>query len=811
MKSDEGTRPQRGMRALPWRGIQRRLGRLSGDAAVVAYANWLIRWRWAVIAVALVAAITAAIGVGSLGFSTNYRVFFSDENPQLQAFEAVQNIYTKDDNILLVIRPATGEVFTPTLLAAIRDLSEAAWQVPYATRVDSLTNFQHSFADGDDLTVEDLVPRGRDLDTAELARVRAIALSEPLLLDRLISPDGTTTAVNVTLTLPLLNESETPEAMAYARDLAEQFRQDHPDVRVAVTGLVALNNAFTESSFRDLATLVPLMYGALLLTMIVLLRSFSGTVATMSVIGLSAATAMGLAGWLGIQLSPPSSIAPTIILTIAVADSIHVLVTMFKEMRDGHSKRAALVESVRVNFQPVFLTSLTTVIGFLSLNFSDAPPFGDLGNITAIGVAAAWIYSIAFLPALMAVLPVRIKPRPSSRVSAMDRLAEFVVVRRKPLLIGMTALVLGLAVMIPRIELNDQFVNYFDPSVEFRADTDFAMDNLSGIYQAQWSLPAGETGGISDPVYLARVEGFAEWLGEQPGVVQVQSLTDILRRLNMNMHGDDAEWYRLPEERDLAAQYLLLFEMSLPYGLDLNNQINIDKSALRLVATLENMTTNELRALDQRASDWLATNLPSAANASATGPFAMFAYISERNIEGMLTGTAVAFLLISLSLVLALRSLRHGLVSLAPNFVPLLMAFGLWSLFVGQIGLASSMVAATSLGIIVDATVHFLSKYQRARRERSATSEEAVRYAFTTVGTALWVAAAILITGFAVLSLSTFEINRVLGLLTAITLAVALVADFLLLPPLLMAIDRRSADQPIPSRLVSSPLIQPAE
>ena len=206
--------------------------------------------------------------------------------------------------------------------------------------------------------------------------MRAIALSEPLLLDRLISPDGTTTAVNVTLTLPLLNESETPEAMAYARDLAEQFRQDHPDVRVAVTGLVALNNAFTESSFRDLATLVPLMYGALLLTMIVLLRSFSGTVATMSVIGLSAATAMGLAGWLGIQLSPPSSIAPTIILTIAVADSIHVLVTMFKEMRDGHSKRAALVESVRVNFQPVFLTSLTTVIGFLSLNFSDAPPFG---------------------------------------------------------------------------------------------------------------------------------------------------------------------------------------------------------------------------------------------------------------------------------------------------------------------------------------------------------------------------------------------------------------------------------------------------
>ncbi|MCH8112341.1 MAG: MMPL family transporter [Proteobacteria bacterium] len=788
-----------------------RLGRLYSDEAVVAYAHWVIRWRWAVIALTLVLAVAAISGGRSLSFSTNYRVFFGDENPQLQAYEALQNIYTQDDNILLVIRPAAGDVFTSELLGAIRDLTDAAWQIPYATRIDSLANFQHSFAEGDDLTVQDLVPRSDDLGAAEIARIRDVALREPLLVDRLVSPDGTTTAVNVTLTLPLVSENETPEAMAYVRDLAEQFRLEHPDVRVAVTGLVALSHAFTESSFDDLTTLIPLMYLALLLAMIVLLRSFSGTLATMSVIGLSAATAMGIAGWLGIQITPPSAIAPTIILTIAIADSIHVLVAMFREMRTGSSKHAALVESLRINFQPVFLTSLTTVIGFLSLNFSDAPPFGDLGNITAMGVIAAWVYSILFLPALMAVLPVRIRPRAHLRASAMDRLAEFVIGRRKPLLIGMTVLVLGLAITIPRIELNDQFVNYFDPSIEFRADTDFAMDNLSGIYQAQWSLPAGETGGISDPTYLARVERFADWLNKQPGVVQVQSLTDILRRLNKNMHGDDEAWFRLPEERDLAAQYLLLFEMSLPYGLDLNNQINVDKSALRLVATLENITTNDLRALDRKASAWLAQNLPSAAHAGATGPFVMFAYISERNIEGMLTGAGLAFLLISLSLVIAFRSIRHGLVSLEPNFVPLLMAFGIWSVFVGQIGLASSMVAATSLGIIVDATVHFLSKYLRARRERSATSEEAVRYAFTTVGTALWVAAAILIAGFAVLFLSTFEINRVLGLLTAITLAVALVADFLLLPPLLMAIDGRRADKRVLSRHDPSPVTQTPE
>ena len=708
----------------------------------------------------------------------------------MQAFETLQKVYTKDANISFVIKPAAGTVFTPEWLAAIRDLTEASWQIPYSTRVDSLTNFQHSFAQGDDLTVRDLVPKSAGLTPPEIAAIRRVALAEPLLVDRVVSPDGTTTSVNVTLNLPQLSEQEGPAVMAYARDLATQFRADHPDVRVAITGVAALNTAFFEASIRDMGTLVPLMYGVLLLVMAALLRSASATFATLTVIGLSAATAMGLAGWLGIRLTPPSAIAPTVILMIAIADSIHVLVTMFKEMRLGASKYDAIAESMRVNFGPVFLTSLTTIIGFLSLNFSDSPPFGDLGNITAMGVGAAWIYSIFLLPALVAVLPMRVKPRPVTRRLAMDRLSDFVIARRKSVLVGMTVLVIGLVAMIPRIELNDQFVDYFDPSIQFRVDTDFAMANLSGIYQVNWSLPAGQTGGINDPDYLRRADAFGEWLREQPGIAHVQTLTDVFRRLNKNMHGDDPDWYRLPDTRELAAQYLLLFEMSLPYGLDLNNQINVDKSSLRLIATTVDISTREMRALEAKAAAWLEENFPSATSAQATGAFVMFAYISKRNIEGMLLGSLLAFLLISLTLVLALRSLKLGLISLVPNLIPVAMAFGVWSIFVGEVGLASSIVAATSLGIIVDATVHFLSKYQRARRERGADAETAIRYAFSTVGTALWVTAAILIAGFAVLSQSSFKMNAELGLLTAIAIAAALVADFLLLPALLLATDK---------------------
>jgi len=325
---------------------------------------------------------------------------------------------------------------------------------------------------------------------------------------------------------------------------------------------------------------------------------------------------------------------------------------------------------------------------------------------------------------------------------------------------------------------------------------------LTGIYYVDYSIDTKESGNISEPQVLADIKKFTDWLETQPEVIHVNSVTDTFTRLNKNMHGDDKDFYKLPDSRELAAQYLLLYEMSLPFGLDLNNQIDIDKKSTRISVTLETLSTKQILNFEERVDQWMLQNIPELRTVGAS-PSIMFAHIGMKNIISMLTGTTIALILISLILVLALKSWRYGLLSLIPNLVPAGIAFGVWSLIDGKIGLALSVVTAMTLGIVVDDTIHFLSKYLRARREKGLSAEDAVRYAFSTVGVALWVTSAALIVGFLVLSTSSFKLNSGMGLLTAIVIAIALIVDFFLLPPLLIKLDKWLSKEKQPKPIAS--------
>ena len=754
---------------------------------VELYTRWIIRWRYLVVVLTVALVMLAGYGGRLLGFSNDYRMFFGADNPQLRAFDKMQNTYNKNDNILFVITPRSGKVFSVETLTAVKDITTEAWQIPYSSRVDSITNYQHTEADGDELIVDDLVPDPAALSEDELSRIQDIAVNEPTLVNRLISPDSHYTGVNVTVQLPGKHTDEVPKAVAAARELKARMLAKYPGIEIRLAGVIMMNNAFPEASEDDAQHLYPLALGFIIVTLLLMLRSFSGTMITFVTIIFSIITAMGASGWLGIGLSPPVMSAPIMILTMSIADAVHLLVSMKHEMHLGMNRVDAMVESMRINFWPIFVTSLTTVLGFLSLNFSDAPPFHDLGNIAAIGVAAAYILSITFLPAAIATLPARSRAEVTGR-DAMSRFGDFVIRRYRGLLIGSIVVAVVLIALIPRNELNDVFVDYFDTKIEFRRDSDYTAEHLTGVYYIDFSLGTNEPGGISDPGYLKDMEKFVRYLRAQPEALHVFALTDIFKRLNRNMHGDDPAWYKLPEKRDLAAQYLLLYEMSLPYGLDLNNQIDIAKSASRISVTLKTLSTNEILELEQRTSNWLAQNMPGL-EAYGSGPTLMFAHLGQRNINSMLFGTSVALVLISMVLILFFRSMKFGLVSLVPNLLPAAAGFGIWGLFVGEVGLALSVVTGMTLGIVVDDTVHFMSKYLRARREKGMDAKQAVQYAFNSVGIALLTTSVVLIAGFMIMSLSHFQLNSSMGLLTSVVIALALMFDLMMLPPMLIKLE----------------------
>ncbi|HIF5680173.1 TPA: efflux RND transporter permease subunit [Vibrio parahaemolyticus] len=743
--------------------------------------------------------IVATIGGKNLYFRGDYDIFFDGTNKQLLAFDEIQTTFAKTDNLAIVIAPEDGDIFTPQTLSLIQKITVDAWQVPYSSRVDSIANYQHTEAFDDDLLVEDLLYSEYELTPDRISKVKSIALSEPVLKSALVSEKGDVTVVNITVQLPEMDKTaEVEEVVSSINAMIDRYQRAYPDVTFHKAGIIAMNHAFMTAAQDDSSTLVPTMLVVILVFLTIMLRSILSVIATLIVIIGSVMATMGISGWAGMFLSTATVNVPTLIMTLAVADCVHVIATMRQSMKNGFTKAQSIERSIALNFVPILITSVTTAIGFLMMNMSDSPVLRDFGNLSALGVMVACFLSVTLLPALLKLLPIHVKMETSQdQKHVMDRLGDFVVSQRRALLPLSVAVIVVCASLIPLNKVNDESVEYFGQRNEFRQAADFMEERISGMTNISIAIKTNESQGIAAPDFLNMIGEFSSWLRDQPETDHVATLADVYKRLNKNMHGDDEAYYLLPQERELAAQYLLLYEMSLPYGLDLNNQINVDKSSIKMVLTVANLGSVELVDLENRIYQWFAEHAPQY-QVVASSPSLMFAHIGETNMASMLSTLPITLVLISALLIFALRSVRLGLISLMPNIAPAVIGFGLWALISGEINLGLSVVVTLTLGIVVDDAVHFLSKYQRARRE-GQIAEQAVRYAFHTVGRALWITTVVLVAGFSVLAMSSFRLNADMGQLSAIVIFIALVVDFLFLPTLLMLFDKKAYLQESPS------------
>lgn len=753
--------------------------------------QWLVNHPlWALLA-CLLLTLGFAGGLKDFRINNDPRIFFTEDNPDFARFVALEADFVANEMVFFVIHPKSGTVFDTQTLDAMEMLTEEAWTLPNTTRVDSITNFQHTDVDGDDLYVAPLVEDGLELDPQQRARIKQIALHEPALVSRLVSPSGHVGGVMATVNMSEGN-LEAPDITAAARAMALEFEQRYPDIRFMVTGTVSFSQAAAEATEQSMATTLPLAFLVMLFFLWLLLRSVMFVVATVAVILFSILSAVGIATWLGIEFSPIVGMAPAMILTLAVADSVHILASYRHERLEGVERRAAIIESLRVNLQPVWLTSLTTAIGFAILNFSDSQPFRALGNVVLVGVLLAFFFSVVLLPALVMLLPHRIeKGKQRDYAPLMARLAAHLSQHAMRWTLGMSVVVVVLTGFIGVNRIDDVFNEYFDETFEVRRVNDFFMRELSGMHRLEYAVPSGEEGGTMEPEYLQHLDNLTQWAEAQEEVVFASSYADVIKRLNRDMNGGNPDYFRVPDNRELAAQYTLLYELSLPQGLGLEDQLDIDKAQSRVIILLENIGSTPVLEFNDKVEAWMRDNWPQEMHTYGTGIDILFGRVTLRNIESMISGALIALAFVSFLLIIALRSFRYGVLSLLPNLLPAAMAFGLWGMINGEIGLAVSVVACMTLGIVVDDTVHFLSKYVRAKRELGLSTEEAVTYAFRTVGVALVATSIVLVANFAVIGTSNFYPNSSMGQLSAITIAMALFVDFFFFVPFLVLLDRR--------------------
>ena len=440
----------------------------------------------------------------------------------------------------------------------------------------------------------------------------------------------------------------------HVRAMRDSYQEAYGEFDIYVGGSTSMNATLAEGIASDLASLLPLSYIVIFGGLMLLLRSFMGTLAIGLMVTACLAGTFGFFGFVAPVLTPVSGFAPSVLLSIMVADSVHILSSFFQAYRNDSDKLAAIRTSLHINLLPVTITSATTFIGFLCLNFSDSPPYRALGNMIASGVVLAWLFSLTVLPALIYYFPLRKKPPVKTGEALLNSLAGLINRYWHVLLAGFLLLTLLLLLFIPNNRISDNWVEYFDDSFEIRRLVNLIDGHLSGVNFLEYVLTSKREGGINNLEYLEQLEAFAQWYEQQELVVRANRYTDILKDLNQAMHEDDPAWHRLPESRELAAQYLLFYEFSLPHGLGTDNIMNMDKTSTRMTVGINVTGTDKMLELDERAQAWLKQNAPAIEAASATGLGMIFAHIADRNIDSLLLGTAVALILISLLLIAVL-------------------------------------------------------------------------------------------------------------------------------------------------------------
>lgn len=702
--------------------------------------------------------VAGFIGADRVVYDPDVLVYFDESRPERQAFDAVEARFGRTQEVVTLVVPREGTVFSAKGLAAIAAMAEASEARPEVAAVRSPL-----FALG--LEAE-AVARASAAERTVLASRLRQAASAGGSVAAVLAPDGSVAAVAAILPDTGDNARVVEFAEAH-RNVRDAVAAEHPGFEFLQTGRVVIDDAFLAESRDDVNTYANAQLAILLALLLLAFGSITLTIAVVVMtLGIVGGT-MGALGWFGIPLNGLSSAAPAVLMGLAVATAVHIAIAWQDALRGGVDRTEAVAVAFARNTKPILLSVLTTMVSFLVLNTAESPPFRDLGNIVAVGLVGILLLVFTLLPALLVLIPRSTGTHRRHFERAMAAVGGFAVRRWVALLVALAAVTVGAAAGISAITVDDTFSHYFDERYEVRRATDLFEAKLSGTTIVDVVVDLGAPDAA--PAALPAIAGLTGWLERQGEVARLDSLATVARAA-----GTD-------DFAAVAAAHDRMAQEGTPRLVDETGQ------HVRFALVMRGVSSRDTLAFADRVQGE-AERTFGVGTAAVTGMPVLSARLSTESSRSMISGMALALGAISLIIVATLRSVRLGLVSLLPNLLPVAVAFGIWGVLEGEISFAATVVGALTYGIVVDDTVHLLARYQRYRATLGL--EEAMRAAFRSVGVAVVVTSAVIALSFLPFALSGFLVNRHFGALTALTLAAALLADVFFLPALLAFAER---------------------
>ena len=756
------------------------------------FSKLLIKFRYISIGLSALVVCLLATGLTKLTFNPDLETYFPEGHPAVLRYNEIDDMFVPTDNLIIAVHSKEESLFNKESLKVIEELTKKSWTIPYSVRIDSLTNYSYVQSIKDDLIVEPFIEDVEEKSTDFLVKREAIVSDEDIIYKSIISEDKKTSVVSIIIDPPGPNkEAQNTEIIDYILEFVEPIKESNKNLDIRLLGNPYMDYISPRIVKAEMPVVMPLMMMLIFFIVFLMIRSYAAVLATFVVILMSLIATFGSVGLLGNPLNQMVTTIPILIITLALADCIHLFSIYFQNRVKGISSKNSMERSLEMNIQPLFLTTISTCIGFLCLNFIEVPPLRDLGNAVAIGIGFAFIFTIFFIAPIVSFFEVKTSSKVADQTRFSTSIGSFILKNSNKLLFSVTSVACLILLCIPMNELDENPTQMYDEGfTTFSSDTLWLDEKLSVTFPVNF-LATNSEGQVSDPEFLKILDNFSIWLSEREQVNHVTSLANNMKSLNKSMHGDDPEWKKIPDNADLSAQYLFFYEMSLPMGLDLNSSISQDRKSTKISATLKDMSANEFKDFNDEVLEYLRQNKLENLITEPSSFRVIFTYMVEAIVNSLLYGLFIGILLITLIIGLFFRSYLLPAISIFPNILPIAMGFGLWGLFVGEVGFMVAVGMGSTLGVIVDFTVHFLSKYELARKEMKKSVEESINYSFETVGFALIIMTVVLVLGFSVLNLVTFIPIQDFAKFSVICFSAGLIINFLFLPNLLVKFDRR--------------------